>query len=45
MNNHILIDKIITSIQVSTDKKAIRFLLADGSDVVARAEGECCRDM
>lgn len=42
MNNHILIDKTITSIQITTDKKSIRFLLSDGSYVVAYTDGECC---
>lgn len=37
-----LIGKTITAIQLTTDKKAIRFVLADGADVVARADGDCC---
>jgi hypothetical protein len=37
-----LIGKTITAIQLTTDKKAIRFVLGDGTDVVANADGDCC---
>lgn len=42
MDKNPLIGKTITEIQLTTDKKAIRFVLADGSDVVAQADGDCC---
>lgn len=42
MSEKTLIGKTITAIQLTTDKKAIRFVLADGADVVARADGDCC---
>ena len=39
---HILKDKIITSIQLASDKKAIRFLLEGAGPVVAKTDGDCC---
>lgn len=37
-----LIGKTIASVQMTTDKKAIRFILEGGAEVVARADGGCC---
>lgn len=42
MDKNPLIGKTVAGLQLTTDKKAIRFVLADGSDVVARADGDCC---
>jgi hypothetical protein len=37
-----LIGKIITSIDLAADRQAIRFILADGSEVTALCDGDCC---
>ena len=42
MKKNPLIGKTISEIQLTTDGKAIRFVLADGASVEARAEGDCC---
>lgn len=39
---HPLIGKTIVQVARTTDKYALRFTLSDGSNVVARADGECC---
>lgn len=44
MQTNPLIGKTINAIQLTSDKKAIRFLLGDGSDVVAKADGDCCSE-
>lgn len=42
MSENPLIGKTIVAIQMTTDKKAIRFALEGGAEVVARADGDCC---
>lgn len=42
MSEQCLEGKTITQIEISADKKAMRFFLADGESVVARADGDCC---
>jgi len=37
-----LIGKTIVAVQMTSDKKAIRFTLADGSNVVAKTDADCC---
>lgn len=44
MDKNPLIGKTIAALQLTTDKKALRFVLADGAEVVARADGDCCSD-
>lgn len=36
-----LVEKTLTKVEVTTDKKAIRFTV-DGEIVVAKCEGDCC---
>lgn len=42
MNQNPLIGKTVTAIELAEDRQAIRFLLADGDPVIARADGDCC---
>lgn len=42
MKQNQLVGKSITEIQIASDRKAIRFILADGSSVIAKIDGECC---
>ena len=44
MKKHLLVDKTIMSIDIASDRKAIRFALDDGKFVIARAEGDCCSE-
>lgn len=39
---HILIGKTITAVELTDDQEAIRFTLADGSQIVALCDGDCC---
>lgn len=39
-----LIGKTITEVQWTTDKKAIRFIMTDGEEVIARADADCCSE-
>lgn len=41
---HYLQNKIITGIEIASDKKAIRFLILEGTPIVAKADGECCSE-
>ena len=43
MNTHILVGKVLTGIQIASDKKAIQFMTTDG-EVIARCDGDCCSD-
>ena len=40
-NTH-LIGKAIKEIQMTTDKLAIKFVLEDGAEVIARTDADCC---
>lgn len=42
MAQHILVGKTIIGIDLSDDRQAIRFRLADGDPIVARCDGDCC---
>jgi hypothetical protein len=42
METHVLIGKTIKEVQVADDQGAIRFVLDDGNEIVARADGDCC---
>ena len=42
MNTNPLIGKTIASIEIAADKKTIKFVLNDGTEVIARADGDCC---
>lgn len=37
-----LVGKTITAVQLTSDKKAIRFILDSGVDIIAQADGDCC---
>lgn len=37
-----LVGKTITNIFLAADKGAIKFVLSDGSEVIARCDGDCC---
>jgi hypothetical protein len=39
---HCLQDKTITSIELASDSKAMRFLIEGGEPIVAKADGDCC---
>lgn len=39
--NHCLLGKTITALQIASDKKALRFLTDDG-EIIARTDGDCC---
>lgn len=40
--DHCLNGKTITAIDLASDQKAMRFHIADGSTIIARADGGCC---
>lgn len=40
--NNALIGKIVTAVYLAADKGAIRFDTADGQQIIARADGDCC---
>ena len=42
METNCLVGETIIAIQLASDKKAIRFILSDGTDVVAETDGDCC---
>lgn len=42
-DQHCLVGKAITSIELAKDKKAIRFT-TDGGGIIARARGDCCSE-
>jgi len=44
MSQHILIGKTLTGIELTTDRKAIRFYTTDGGPILARCDGDCCSD-
>ena len=37
-----LIGKKVTAVWLASDKKAMRFDVADGEPIIARADGDCC---
>jgi hypothetical protein len=37
-----LIGKVIASIELAEDRGAIKFVLDDGSEIIARCDGDCC---
>lgn len=39
-----LIGKTITRLQMTTDKKALRFVLADSAEVLVRTDCDCCSE-
>ncbi len=41
MEQHVLVGKILTGIQIAEDKGAIRCAI-DGGEIIARADGDCC---
>jgi hypothetical protein len=42
MKENPLIGKTIASVEIASDKKAIRFLLSDCETVTAKADADCC---
>ena len=42
--NHPLIGKTLTGIELTDDRTFIRFILADGGDVIARCNADCCSE-
>ncbi len=42
MNTNPLVGKTIQGVQLTADKRALRFKLDDGTEVVARCDGDCC---
>lgn len=42
MKTNPLVGKTIKTMQLTTDKRAIRFVLTEGDDIIARADGDCC---
>lgn len=39
---HCLVGKTVQSIWLADDRKALRFVLNDDSEIIARCDGECC---
>jgi hypothetical protein len=39
---NVLEGKKVVSVEIASDQKALRFFIDDGSDIVARADGDCC---
>lgn len=44
MDKNPLIGKTIAALELTTNRKALRFTLADGATVVAQCDGDCCSD-
>ena len=44
MSKNTLIGKTITAFDMSNDRKAMRFVVADGDPVVVLCEGDCCSE-
>ena len=42
MTDHVLVGKKLTRVWLASDRKAIRFDVADGEPIIARADGDCC---
>jgi hypothetical protein len=40
--NRILVGRTITAVYLAEDKKAIRFDVAGGDPIIAKADGDCC---
>jgi hypothetical protein len=44
MNKNPLIGKTITAFEMTNDRKAMRFVVADGEPVVALCDADCCSE-
>lgn len=44
MNRNPLIGKTVTTLYMTTDNKALRFVLADGTEIVAKTDADCCSE-
>lgn len=41
-NQHCLVNKTISKLQIASDKLAIKFILDTGEEIVAKTDGDCC---
>jgi hypothetical protein len=39
---HILVGETVVDVKVAKDKQALKFTLADGRDIIAKVDGDCC---
>jgi len=42
MSANVLVGKTIVAVLLADDRGAIRFVLDDGTDIIARCDGDCC---
>lgn len=42
MDNHVLVGKTVKEIFLADDREAIKFVLGDDSEIIARCDGDCC---
>lgn len=44
MEQHPLVGKTVESVFISDDKYALKFVLADGTEIIARVGADCCSE-